>query len=735
VRDRSLGSKPQPAIILRLIQNQTPAQSLRARRRILPESYSSAGALLLLITQPLVFFRTVLFNPQSHIPFDIESFHLPLATYIARCVRQGVFPFWDPYPYCGVPIHADITAQLFYPFTWIAILLGNHSGGLKLFYWIEWLDPLHMILAGVFTFFLLRQLGASLPAALLGGTVYQLGGYFASQAQHLGAICCGAWLPLVLLCVWKLANAVTLRWAAILALSVALTVLSGFPAAAFVTFGAAVLMVLGLCIWPKPKWKAAGAILAGFVLGHAIAAIQIVPTYQLGRLSIASMRSDWHVTGGGLYFQSLVSLMIPNYYHIFTPFDPAQYKLPFNFTFLYIYCGLIPLVLVLLAPFLRWTQLRMFFLFTIISAVWMLGDETPLYRFVYTHLPRFVRGALYAEFALMAFCMFMALTSALVLQRLAYRIPTVVMWSIALVTALDLTYFGSDRAMNAMPGGYKKENSEYLIGGHPGDLASVQKLVDVTNPPLRVDYLDISAWRFVQGSEILKIPTANGDNPFMLQRIRSLRRLFCGGYYWLRKLPVNRPGSPLVSMLSVGYLAAQLPETAAKFSNSLGELAGDFGGLRFYRTSSPLPRFFLVHRLHISNGAADTFSYLARPDFKPAEEAVVEAQDLQPVEALAGGVVTVELYSPNRIELNVVAAGPAFLATSEVLYPGWNVAVNGKPGRLYMTNGAFRGVMLNPGANHVTMTYWPELFLVWAAISISGLLAALAGLPFGAPRS
>jgi len=33
--------------------------------------------------------------------------------------------------------------------------------------------------------------------------------------------------------------------------------------------------------------------------------------------------------------------------------------------------------------------------------------------------------------------------------------------------------------------------------------------------------------------------------------------------------------------------------------------------------------------------------------------------------------------------------------------------------------------------NHVTMTYWPEGFLVWTAISAIGLLTALAGLFFG----
>jgi hypothetical protein len=716
-----------------LSQNKISSTAQSMVGRFLPEPYLCSIARLLLVVQPLVFFHGVLFNPKRHIPFDIQVFHLPLTTYIARCVRQGVFPFWDPYPYCGVPIHADIQAQLFYPFTWVAILLGNYSGGVKLFYWMEWLEPLHMILAGVFTFLLLRHLDASPPAALLGGTVYQLSGFFSSQAQHLGAICSGAWLPLVLLCVLKLSRTITPRWVAILAFSVAATILSGFAASALIVFGAATLMSFGFCVWPRPKWITGGAIVAGFVLGHAIAAIQIIPTHQVSRLSIASLRSDWHVTGGGLPFQSLASLIVPNYYHIFTPSDPAQYKLSFDFTFLYVYCGLIPLVLVLLAPFLRRVPyLRMFFLFSVISVVWMLGDNTPVYRLVYTHLPRLVRGALYAEFALMAFCMFMALTSALVLQHMAARVPAGVLWCVALITALDLTYFGSGRPMNSMSGSYRLESSESLIGGYPGALVNVQKLVDVTNPPVRVDYLDTGEWLFIQGPEILKVPTVNGDNPFMLERMLFLRRLFCGGNYWERKLPVNRPSSPLLSMLNVGYLAAQSAGASEEFAGSLGELAGDFAGLRFYRISA-LPRFFLVHRLHISNGAKETFSYLARPDFKPAEEAVVEGQDLQPVEALAHGAVTVELYSPNRIELNVVAGGRAFLASSEAFYPGWKVAVNGNPGRFYMTNGAFRGVMLGPGANHITMTYWPEGFLVWTAISIAALLVTLAGLVFGGP--
>src|SRR5258708_11783540 len=140
-----------------LAQNPQPASAreslAQSAWRGLLDRHASLLALLLLMAQPLVFFKRVLFNPKAHIPFDIEQFHLPLVTYIARCVRHGIFPFWDPYPYCGVPIHADIQAQLFYPLSWISILLGNLSEGHKLFYWLEWQIPQPLIHARGLNFF------------------------------------------------------------------------------------------------------------------------------------------------------------------------------------------------------------------------------------------------------------------------------------------------------------------------------------------------------------------------------------------------------------------------------------------------------------------------------------------------------------------------------------------------------------------------------------------------------
>src|SRR5258706_2222005 len=154
-----------------IAQNPQPASAreslAQSAWRGLLDRHASLLARLLLMAQPLVFFKRFLFNPKANIPFDIEQFHLPLVTYIARCVRLGIFPFWDPYPYCGVPIHADIQAQLFYPLSWMSIVLGNMSEGHKLYYWLEWQIPFHMILAGVFTFLPLRHPGVIGTVAVL----------------------------------------------------------------------------------------------------------------------------------------------------------------------------------------------------------------------------------------------------------------------------------------------------------------------------------------------------------------------------------------------------------------------------------------------------------------------------------------------------------------------------------------------------------------------------------------
>src|SRR5262245_26623445 len=250
---------------------------VRASRSL---TWGSRVAVLVLIAQPVLFYWRVLVGLEAHIPYDIAGYFLPQISYLARCFRDGVAPLWDPYSYTGMPIHADIQAQVLYPLTWLAILVSHYSHS-SLFYWVEWLVPLHMILAGLFTYGLLRRMGVQAAGALLGGTIYQLGGYFASQAQHLGAISCAAWLPLMARAVFELRQGIQPRSVAVLGLASAMSFPAGFVAATVIADVAALLMLAALLAVREASWRGVAAVALGFGLGILIVTASLVPSWQL----------------------------------------------------------------------------------------------------------------------------------------------------------------------------------------------------------------------------------------------------------------------------------------------------------------------------------------------------------------------------------------------------------------------------------------------------------------------
>jgi hypothetical protein len=101
-----------------------------------------------LLVEILLCYRKVLFRPSRYaIPWDLQFYHLPLAEFMAKSFREGHLPLWDPFTYCGWPIYAELTAQVFYPPTILAVLASNLTGGSHLLYFIE-LQLIAHVLAG-----------------------------------------------------------------------------------------------------------------------------------------------------------------------------------------------------------------------------------------------------------------------------------------------------------------------------------------------------------------------------------------------------------------------------------------------------------------------------------------------------------------------------------------------------------------------------------------------------------
>ncbi len=627
----------------------------------------------LLVAQPLVFFRSVLFANTRYIPFDIGAWQLPLV-----------------------------------------LLIGNLPQGRDLFYWLQTLIPFHMILGGIFTYIFVRRLSCSVPVALFAGTTYQLSAFFASQAQHLGAICCGAWFPLILICVQELGLRVTARWIGLTAIAVALEILAGFPASTAVALISAMVFAGALAGLRVTPWRSVAAFICGIGLGACIGAVLLIPAAQASGLTIAKLRGDWHARGGGLPLQSLASFVWPNYYHVFTPFDSKLYQLPFNFTFLYTYCGHLAALFILFAPILlllrgKWQQSRLLVLslvLTLLSAVWMIGESTPVYTTIYTMLPKMIRGSLYSEMALMSFSLWVAVTAALTLGELGAK--RVLVWLAALAAGVNLIAVSSNRPMNTVKGAYQTAIRE------------LQRLTRSVNPPLRIDFFDPVFWPFNTGAEMYRVPSAIGDRALMNLRYYYLRRSFSGAAYWDRTQFLTDVNSKWIDAINDGYLIAvpvakppQMPPERFE-PTALGEL-------QVWRNKSALPRFYLVDKVRHASSleeARDLLPFVT----DPSTEAVVE--NLSPEWSGAGRTdssVRVVSYTNNRIELDLHTTGPSYLVTSEAYYPGWTATLNRKPAALLATKLAFRGMPIPPGDSRVEMTFRPEYLALSIVLSVIGL--------------
>ena len=637
----------------------------------------------ILLAQVLIFYAPVLFVRSATIPWDFRYYHYPLVATMADAFARGEFPLWSPYIYCGMPFYAMLAAAPLYPPTILAVLLSNLEGGRHLLGFMELQLAAHVFLAGLFTWRLLRALNLGPAAALTGATIYQLGAYFASQAQHLGAINAAAWMPLAWEAVILLARGFTFRRLAMLVAALAMSLLAGFPAVTAVVWGSTLLVALAL----RPR--AAGYVALGAVWAAAVAAVQLLPTLELTGLSVASRRSQFVGTGGGMPLQSLASLVWPNRWGVFD-FDPMTWRLPWNPTFLYAYCGLAALVFAAAALWRRPKRPAVVFAaLTFVFALCMLGDKTPAGRLLFPLLPAKLRGALYVEFALCAFTLALAVLAAFGAERLLARRRPAIQAAVVALVALDLILAGSGRPMNTSSKRREPAITRQQIDGYREPAEALRKLTHTTTPPARYDSVNgPESW--TEGAPLLDVHTASGDDPFALVRYLDVRALFAPGDAWTRFWQVSRPNSTLLDMLNVEYLLSRdpLPDPGRHVR------VASLPGMIVYRNPSVLPRFYLAARARPVAGPKEALAILGAPGFDPRTEAIVEGA----VEASATGRVTVLSYSALEIALETDAPGAALLVTSEAWYPGWRASIDGRPAPLVITNAAFRGLALPPAA-------------------------------------
>jgi hypothetical protein len=111
--------------------------------------------------------------------------------------------------------------------------------------------------------------------------------------------------------------------------------------------------------------------------------------------------------------------------------------------------------------------------------------------------------------------------------------------------------------------------------------------------------------------------------------------------------------------------------------------------------------------------------------------AVVEAPEsalgsiVRAPDGSSAGAVSVSVYTPGHIVLDVDASRTSLLAVAESYYPGWNATLDGRPVPILRTNYLSQGIVVPVGKHVVEMKYEPASFRNGVILSGVGLLGLL----------
>jgi hypothetical protein len=690
---------------------------------------------LSLLAVVVLFFHQPLFSAAYTFPWDFRGVQLPLITFLRDQLAQNRFALWNPYSYCGYPIYANIQACFFHPLVFLSALISSRLSWDSLPILLEWAVVLQVWIGGVAAYHLFREFDLRPAAAWTGAVMFETGSYFASRAEHIDSMMAAAWMPLAWLAVYKLAvpsptipnpNAkLRLDWLALLAAALGLSVWGGFPQATVPVFGSTVMFAGLLVLLRMGHAKVFLWACCAGALGILLAAVPFIPTTQLTELSVAKYRVDWLGTGGGLYWQSLVSLVAPNHYNIF---NISRFNGPGDPTFLYLYSSIAGLLLAIFALATRRNRTTALFALLLgFGMFWMLGDKTPVWRTFFPLLPETVRIGIHPEYTYSIFSLAIAGLAAIGLDAISIRMDSVrfgnlAPWAIGVIIAVDLFLVGSGRPMNSSSLQQDPGVTRNAFDGNAGLLDEVRRYVDQSVSPWRIDTFDTSPeWTY--GAPILQVPSASGISPLALENSIQLRLFLHDGTRWGWNYPLEKLDSPVLDLMNVRYVLTRAADVRRFAALPKFRHIASLPGTEVFENTSVLPRFYFVRRVESVASIAEAHQLIEQGRIDLRETAITEADqpiDLPPAEGAANpGYVTVVTYQPSRIELSLQASRASLLVLSETYYPGWKAWIDDQPVAIHPVDIALRGVVVPAGAHQLRMEFRPLILPVSLGISLA----------------
>lgn len=704
---------------------------------------------------------------------DLAPYFIPPRFFFVSSIKNGDFPLWNPYQYCGHPFFANPQNAVLYPLNIIFFIFPFDIA-------FNWIIILHFFLAGFFFYLLLRDLKTSHFASLVSGLIFMLSGLLLSLHSTLNCLLSIIWTPLIIMFFNRAIKKPGFKNEILTAIFSTISFLGGGLEIVYGNF----LILLFITIFSKNGMTGFKSLFKTIVFFIISSAIQLIPFLELYKYSIR---------GTGLsYTEATTWSFSPKDIVLFFFTDPYGYFLKQEkywenqCWFKTLYTGSSPFILSFF--YFRFNKKRGLYLFLIILSIFIaLGRYNPIYNLIYRFIP-FFKGLRYPVKFIYIFIITLTITAGLgcqtVLERqiskrlfLILSLITSIAWLIVILFQTQIGLFLKTKGIDFPNWNYIFINLHHLkrllfylfifflliwIGlefkwrwwtkvllitslildlfGNMGFYGKERWDEYIKKPePIEMIEEGLSLHNDLYGrlfstpktiSLNTKIPIY-GLNNIKLRHLPTLSQLYRLHNIWgidvicLKRVAelynafTKTPSistTNLIDLYGIRYVISVLSVKDPRFKLLKRKI------IKLYEYTQAKPTVFLVDRYKVLQ-QKDIIPYMVKKDFNPISEVILEEEP----SLLIRGSGKVEIISEtnNRLTLRVNAKENTILVTTYTYYPGWKVYVDGIHKKLYRADYTFRAVEVEKGSHNVEFVYRPISFILGLWITTLGLLSLL----------
>ncbi|NOH12800.1 MAG: YfhO family protein [Chloroflexi bacterium] len=705
---------------------------------------------------------------------------VPWWDYAWTTLRAGELPLWNPLVGMGAPLLANYQSALIYPPNWVYFILHT-LGDVPLMAWgIAPMVALHLAGAGWGMYKLVKEMGMNELSGTISGLALGLSGYLVARAHFLSITHAVAWLPWIMLVGYKLATKPSKQGLLKLTILMAMQLLAGHAQTTWYTFLLAFAWMT-FWAWRSGSWQHIVKTWGRFVLAGGwaglLAAIQLIPTAEYLTQSQRASAVDFEFALNYSFWPwRFFTLIAPNFFG-----SPASgdYWGAGAYWEDAVYIGLLPILFAVVALLRRGkgSEKRalgwFLFIITVISFVFALGKNTPIFPWLYTNVPTFdmfqapARYLIWAVFAL-------SLLAGMGVERWRRPENRALYWSrlgaagaFAVTLGAGLGWLATSTAVVDLGEIRPTFISALALAGFTGLAVGILNLLAppkgegkqkwwqwAVSTVLLFDLL-LMGWGLNAGVnldayETTAIPNVSEKRIFMdldAEEEIKFERLF-GFDSFQNEDPWELAGEVLLPNMNMlaGVASANnfdplVPSRYARWMEVLNEDPDNQALLSrmavervFDETSGDYQRINYVDG-YLSEGVrwvtcatavGDEEDLLQKIFFTEAvdQHIYVESERVVPTCSQENVVVDFAIVSrtANSVTIECSSDEPGWLVLGDIDYPGWFATVDGEPVRIFQADFLFRGVIVPDGNHMVEFKYKPLSFELGAILSSIALI-------------